>query len=162
MCRMEPALITLKSRSAEDTAAIACAMADRLRPGDCLLLSGDIGAGKTHFARALIRALLDEPEDIPSPTFTLVQTYAGRSGEIWHVDLYRLRGPDDCAELGLIDAFETAICLIEWPDRLGDLRPIDGLEISLSLEEDPDAREIRFSSKHPEHWQDRIAGIANG
>ena len=69
---------------------LAAALARRLVPGDTVLLEGDVGAGKTHFARGVILALLDVPEDIPSPTYTLVQTYDGRTGEIWHADLYRL------------------------------------------------------------------------
>ena len=91
-----------------------------LRAGDCVLLEGPIGAGKTHFCRALIRARLGREEDVPSPTFTLVQTYDA-DVEIWHADLYRLSHPDEALELGLEDAFASAICLVEWPERLGEL-----------------------------------------
>lgn len=107
--------------SADETGVLAEAMADRLAPGDTLLLQGQLGAGKSHFARALIRHLLgpDGPTaEIPSPTFTLVQTYSCPAGEIWHADLYRLVDPDEMAELGLEGAMEDAICLIEWPDRI--------------------------------------------
>lgn len=104
-----------------------------MRPGDVLLLQGDIGAGKTHFARALIQSLLSEPEDVPSPTFTLVQTYETPRSEIWHADLYRLTSPDEVVELGLTDAFEDAICLVEWPDRLAELAPQSALRLDFSL-----------------------------
>jgi len=70
--------------------------------------------------------LQDVPEDVPSPTFTLVQIYDTSAGEIWHADLYRLSSPEEAEELGLRDAFETAICLIEWPDRLGSISPTAG------------------------------------
>lgn len=102
-----------------------------LRSGDVLLLTGDVGAGKTHLARALITSLLVQPEDVPSPTFTLVQTYDTATGELWHADLYRLSDVSEVEELGLTDAFETAICLIEWPDRLGST-PQDALTITLT------------------------------
>lgn len=107
----------------------------QLEPGDCLLLEGQIGAGKTHFSRHLIQSLQETPEDIPSPTYTLVQTYDTISGELWHADLYRLTAFDEIQELGLADAFETAICLVEWPDRLGDFAPSSALH--LSFEPDP-------------------------
>jgi tRNA threonylcarbamoyladenosine biosynthesis protein TsaE len=102
-----------------------------LAAGDCVLLSGQIGAGKSHFARALIRARLGRMEDVPSPTFTLVQTYDSDI-EIWHADLYRLTNPDEVRELGLEDAFASAICLVEWPDRLGPLAPAGAIRIALS------------------------------
>lgn len=97
-----------------------------------LLLDGPIGAGKTHLARALIQARLPNPEDVPSPTFTLVQTYDAGDVEIWHADLYRLSHPDEVLELGLDDAFDTALCLIEWPDRLGSLTPEKALRLRFS------------------------------
>lgn len=119
--------------SANETATLALQIGAQLRAGDCLLLSGDVGAGKTHFARALIQSLLATAEDVPSPTFTLVQMYDAESGlEIWHADLYRLGDPSEIEELGLTDAMTQAICLIEWPDRLASLRPDDALDITLS------------------------------
>ena len=117
--------------SEDDTAALGRWLAERLVPGDTVLLEGPIGAGKSHLARALIRARLGRMEDVPSPTFTLVQTYQA-DVEIWHADLYRLSHPDEVAELGLEDAFSHAICLIEWPDRLGNLMPTDAIRLSLS------------------------------
>lgn len=105
-----------------DTSAMGRALAGLAAPGMVLLLSGPIGSGKSHLARALIRARLGEATEVPSPTFTLVQTYEG-SPEIWHADLYRLTHPDEVLELGLEDAWQTALCLVEWPDRLGRSTP---------------------------------------
>ena len=118
--------------SPEATCAFARAIAARLGAGDVIALEGDIGAGKTHFARCLIQSLLPAPEDVPSPTYTLVQTYPGPGFEIWHADLYRLTHPDEVVELGLEDAFSTAVCLIEWPDRLGQGAPKSALSLSFS------------------------------
>lgn len=112
-----------------DTARLARRIGTVIAGGDCLLLEGQIGAGKTFFARALIRSLVGEGEDVPSPTFTLVQSYTSPKGEIWHCDLYRLTSPDEVMELGLDLAFDTAITLIEWPDRLGDLAPSSALRL---------------------------------
>ena len=122
--------------SPEATADLAQELAPLLSNGDVILLQGGIGAGKTHFARSLIQHLMLEPEDVPSPTFTLVQVYDGPDGEIWHSDLYRLSDPDEAVELGLEEAFETAICLVEWPDRLADLTPNDALMMEFSVAEE--------------------------
>jgi tRNA threonylcarbamoyladenosine biosynthesis protein TsaE len=125
--------ITIPLQSPDQTAVLARHIGADLRAGDIILLSGDVGAGKTHFARALIQSLLAVHEDVPSPTFTIVQVYDAASGaEIWHADLYRLTNVSETEELGLADAMEQAICLIEWPDRLGDLRPENALDITLS------------------------------
>ena len=113
-----------------DTARLGCALSAMLQAGDCLLLDGPIGAGKSHLARAFIRARLGEAAEVPSPTFTLVQTYPGNP-EIWHADLYRLTHPDHVLELGLEDAFATAICLIEWPGRLGPYLPANPIRLQL-------------------------------
>ncbi len=139
---------TFTSVCPDQTCAVAQRLAPLLRPGDTLLLAGDIGAGKTHFARCLIQSLLVAPEDVPSPTYTLVQSYPSREGEIWHADLYRLTDTNEVFELGLVDAFDSAICLIEWPDRLGDLTPKNALCLTLSTRADPNTRLLTFE------WQD--------
>ncbi|MEL7183238.1 MAG: tRNA (adenosine(37)-N6)-threonylcarbamoyltransferase complex ATPase subunit type 1 TsaE [Pseudomonadota bacterium] len=114
-------------QGASATDAFAAALAPDLVAGDTLLLDGPVGAGKTAFARGLLHSLMarakQPTEDVPSPTFTLVQTYQVGGLEVWHADLYRVSGPDEVLELGLADAFETALCLIEWPDRLGTDTP---------------------------------------
>lgn len=130
-------------------AALARHLAAAARPGDTLLLDGPLGAGKTHFARAFIRAALGSPaEDVPSPSFTLVQTYApeGRPDgpALWHVDLYRLDGAGELAELGLEDAAEGDIRLIEWPDRMASLPP-GALRVTLAPGGTADRRKVILS-----------------
>lgn len=118
--------------SDDDTARLGAWLAARLGAGDCLALSGPIGAGKSHLARALIRARLGNPqEDVPSPTFTLVQNYLA-DVEIWHADLYRLTHPDEVLELGLEEAFASAITLVEWPERMGAALPPDAIGLALA------------------------------
>ena len=128
--------------SPKATSTFAAAFGGHLSAGDVVLLSGSIGAGKTHFARSLIQSLLDTPEPVPSPTFTLGQEYQTRVGPLWHADLYRLGGPDEVVELGLDLAFETAICLVEWPDRLGSLTPRGALSLAFSTGAAEDARHV--------------------
>lgn len=126
-----PTDLVLDLPNPDATDALGRRLAGAARPGDVILLDGQIGAGKSCLARAFIRARLGSTEEVPSPTFTLVQTYEAEGGEIWHADLYRLTHPDEVWELGLDDAFETAICLVEWPDRLGVHVPPDALRIRL-------------------------------
>lgn len=120
-------------------------MAGYLQNGDALLLSGPVGAGKSHFARTMIRSLLAHDEDIPSPTFTLVQTYHGKAGYIWHADLYRLSDTLEVVELGLTEAFSDAICIVEWPDRLGSLAPSNALRVAFSMTANQQEREAQIS-----------------
>jgi len=108
-------------------------LASALRPGDIVCLSGELGAGKTTLARGLIQSVCPD-EIVPSPTYTLVQTYAMADYELWHCDLYRLEHPDEAYELGLIDAIGDIVCLLEWPDRLGDLLPKTTLDIHIGFE----------------------------
>jgi tRNA threonylcarbamoyladenosine biosynthesis protein TsaE len=140
-------------KSAEDTARFAAALALALGPGDVILLGGGLGAGKTHFARVLIQARLatiGAVEDVPSPTFTLVQTYDAGEVELWHADLYRLSGADEAVELGLDEAMDSAICLIEWPDRLDDLTPADALRLDFAMTDLPGERLAQ--AEGPERW----------
>ena len=136
------------------TAALAERLAPHLGAGDTLLLQGELGAGKTHFARALIRARQRTagiaPEEVPSPSFTLVQTYDAGGLEIWHADLYRLHAPDELIELGLDAAFDQALCLIEWPDRLGRPTPPEALHLTLTVAPgaDPTTEPPRTATLH--------------
>jgi tRNA threonylcarbamoyladenosine biosynthesis protein TsaE len=136
------------------TESLAAALAGKARRGDVILLSGDLGAGKTHFARAFINALAPTPEEVPSPTFTLVQTYQGRGDlEIWHFDLYRLKAPEEAYELDIEEAFTEGISLVEWPDRLGSLKPREHLEIALSIAADGATRNAVL--KATPQWAER-------
>ncbi|HGG05470.1 MAG TPA: tRNA (adenosine(37)-N6)-threonylcarbamoyltransferase complex ATPase subunit type 1 TsaE [Aliiroseovarius sp.] len=152
-------------QSPQETATFAADLAPFLHDGDVILLSGEIGAGKSHFARSLIQKRLAEHglnEDVPSPTFTLVQTYNDSKCDIWHADLYRLNGPADVDDLGLWDAFDTAICLVEWPDRLGNSAPENALSLTLTAPGNPGSRSALFHTNNPE-WTSRLVklGLAN-
>lgn len=114
------------------THALAARLAALARPGDAILLEGPLGAGKSEFARAFLRAITANPTlEVPSPTFTLVQTYDSTRSPVHHFDLWRLDGPSALAELGW-DDMESDIRLVEWPDRLGPLSPPDSLTIRLT------------------------------
>ncbi|MBT3142266.1 tRNA (adenosine(37)-N6)-threonylcarbamoyltransferase complex ATPase subunit type 1 TsaE [Phaeobacter gallaeciensis] len=131
---MIAAPVSIPLDSPEMTTDLAAKLGARLTPGDCLLLVGEIGSGKTHFARSLIQTVMDHPEDVPSPTFTLVQIYDTQLGEIWHSDLYRLSDISEIEELGLSEALENAVCLIEWPDRMGPLTPANALTLAFAAD----------------------------
>lgn len=126
-------LTPIESKSEDETVRLAQRFATILKPGDVLCLQGDLGMGKSVFARGLIRALAgNDVLEVPSPTFTLVQTYDTAAGELWHFDLYRLKQPEEVYELGWEDALSGAISIIEWPERLGPLMPPDRIDIHLS------------------------------
>lgn len=105
----------------------------------CIALSGELGVGKSTFARSFIHTLVPKIE-VPSPTFTLIQTYNTPKGDVWHCDLYRLKYPEEVEELGLLEAFNQNICIVEWPNRLGSLLPIKGYKITLSMGDSPLSR----------------------
>ncbi len=117
----------------QETITFARKMTSFLRSGDVVLLQGDLGAGKSFLSRQIIQHFAGAEIEVPSPTFTLVQTYELPSIEIWHFDLYRLSYPDEVIELGWDEALGQSLMLIEWPDRLGDLCPENYIEIALSL-----------------------------
>ena len=137
------------------TGRLAGRIAPLARPGDALLLEGPLGAGKSAFARAFLRAITGDPAlEVPSPSFTLVQSYDLPSGtEAHHYDLYRLSGPADLAELGWDEA-RRGIVLVEWPERLGHLRPPDALTVTMAHGGTEDARIATLDG-----WPDRIGGL---
>ncbi len=128
------------------------------RRGDILALQGDLGAGKTVFARAFVRALCGPETEVPSPTFTLVQIYDSAVGQIFHFDLYRLEHAEEALELGLDEAFADGICLIEWPERLGHLLPADCLTLTLTYGTAEQDRTLDISA--PGDWADRLRETA--
>lgn len=135
--------IVLQDRNA--TERLAAALAARAHPGDCLALSGSLGAGKSTLARAFLRALSGDPAlDVPSPSFALVQPYDTPRGTVFHFDLWRLNGPESLHELGWDEAAE-GIMLVEWPERAGDLLPPGALRLTLSPGEAEDERIAELS-----------------
>jgi tRNA threonylcarbamoyladenosine biosynthesis protein TsaE len=130
-----------------------------LKAGDVVALDGPLGAGKSVLARAIIRHLCPQEDDIPSPTFTLVQTYETAGGPpLMHFDLYRLDSPEDALELGIEDAFIDAVCLIEWAQRLGPYLPRTALNVA--IDPGPDHTDTRtVSLVGGAVWQPLLTGI---
>lgn len=153
------AILALTAANELEMAAIGAALARRLTPGDAVGLSGPLGAGKTVLARAMVRALMIDPHlEVPSPSFTIVQEYERRPDGllVWHVDLYRLDDPTEIDELGLDEALEAAVVLIEWPERAHGHLPDTALEVVIDLLEG-ERRRIRFSGQPG--WTDRLAPV---
>ncbi len=119
---------------------LAAELASTLRPGQAVLLSGPLGAGKTAFARALLRSACgDAGMEVPSPSYTLVQSYAAPGMVLHHFDLWRLDGPDGLAELGWDDA-RAGVVIVEWPERLGGLTPADAVRVTFAPADDAHRR----------------------
>jgi tRNA threonylcarbamoyladenosine biosynthesis protein TsaE len=144
----DPRIVSLPDQAA--TELLAQRLAAVAKEGDCILLEGPLGAGKTTLARAFLRAAAGDPRmEVPSPSFTLVQIYETKIGLIYHYDLWRLDGPNGLTELDWEDALD-GITLVEWPDRLGPLRPDDALTVALRLGEG-EAREATLTG-----WEGRL------
>ncbi len=146
---------TVLSRSPEDTAAIARALAPALRAGDVVLLSGGLAAGKTHFVKALAQAL-GSADAVTSPTFSIANFYARPGGQILHMDAYRLGGVAEFRDLALDDHFETGITLIEWGDRVA---AAFRTHLSLAFETDDTERRLTFSA-HGARWLSAMPALA--
>ena len=155
--RIAHAALDLELRDEQATAALAGRLAAAVRTGDVIALRGDLGAGKTLLARAFVNALPGAREEVPSPTFTLAQTYRRGDLEVWHFDLYRLESPEEAYELGIEEAFAEAVSLIEWPERLGALLPKERLD--LWLEQGAEAQTRRLRLEGHGGWAARLAAI---
>lgn len=148
-------IVTLADETA--TAELGARIARGLQPGDAVLLRGELGAGKTTLARAILRALGVEGH-VPSPTFTLVQNYQAGDLTVSHFDLYRIENPRELAELGMDDALDDGAALVEWPERGFPARlAADALTVTLT-HSGANAREARIAG--PPRWQTLIAGAA--
>lgn len=145
---------TLKASTENETQKIAAALAPLLQTGDIVVLWGTLGVGKTAFCRHLIQHMTQTQEDVPSPTFTLLQIYDTPAFPIYHFDLYRLDKPTDVYELGIEDAFTEAVSLIEWPDKMGRLLP-RSKRLDIRIDVDGTTRILTFDSADAS-WQKRI------
>ena len=125
--------MTFDLPDADATARLGAAIARVLKPGEAVCLSGPLGAGKSTLARGLVRALTQPDEDVPSPTFTLVQFYDGPDFPVAHFDLYRLARAEEAYEIGLDEALEDGAAVIEWPQRLEGRLPPDRLDIEITM-----------------------------
>jgi len=141
--------IDLPDQSA--TEAFAARLAGLAQPGDVIALHGEMGMGKSVFARAFLRALAQDPAlEVPSPTFSLVQTYDTSKGAVAHFDLWRLDGPDSLFELGW-DELQEGIMLVEWPERAEGELPNHALHLTLTQGNEEEAREVTITG-----WSDRL------
>jgi tRNA threonylcarbamoyl adenosine modification protein YjeE len=141
-----------------DTQKFAEHISQTLQKGDCVCLHGDLGAGKTSFSRSLIRHLGESKQDVPSPTFTLVQFYDVPKFTIWHFDLYRIKHPEEVYELGWEDALHDGVCLVEWPKNAGHLIPEDHIEIEFFFTGNNEEREVTV--KGLGSMEERLSGAS--
>lgn len=157
----DASIFAVKLPDERATSRLAARLADRARQGDVIALMGPLGSGKTSFARAFIDARCGSRQEVPSPTFTLVQVYAASAGPpIWHFDLFRLAAPEEAWELGIEDAFAEGISLIEWPERMGPLLPAERLEVALAFAAAPEARTATIAPSPS--WSERVAELRHG
>ena len=150
--------LTLEGPTA--TTRLGFCLSSLLRAGDVVALAGPLGAGKSVLARGIVTALCPHEADIPSPTFTLVQTYEPDDGPpVMHFDLYRLKAPEEALALGIEDAFVDAVCLVEWPERLGSWLPRNVL--CIKLERDPSTPKRRVARlSGGARWQQQLGKLA--
>jgi tRNA threonylcarbamoyladenosine biosynthesis protein TsaE len=165
---MNAPFLTLTLANETETLALGAKLAGQMRAGDFVALTGPLGAGKTTFARGLVRAFVGADIDVPSPTFTLVQTYTRNaeatqntsltqsSLDLYHFDLYRLKNCEEVWELGWED-LAGAVALVEWPDKASEHLPSDRLDIVLSFENG--GRMAQFFAGEQKSWKDRLDGV---
>lgn len=153
-------LFDRRVNSLAGTATLAGEIANLLKPGDIIALGGTLGAGKTAFARALVRHLAEEDIDVPSPTYNLLLTYDFDDFCLYHYDLYRLESPEEAFELDIDEAFDSGVSLIEWPDRLGKYLPEDHLLIEIKAEEGDDEEARIFGFYGGDNWRRRLTKLA--
>lgn len=134
------------------TKLLAESLAKIAKKGDIFLLKGELGSGKTTFSRFFIRFFLRKKEEVPSPTFTVVQTYPTKEFMIWHLDLYRVKNLNELDEIGIEDAFYSGVCLVEWPERLGNYEPKKFL--SLFFEHEENERKVKITAFG--NWEERL------
>lgn len=132
--------------SLEETHLLAHTLAAQAKPGDVFALSGDLGSGKTAFAKAFIQSFFKTPIEVPSPTFNIALPYDTPKGKIWHFDLYRIEQPKELIELGLEEMLEHSISLIEWPEIAADFLPKTHHKLHFTIGQDEDARVITIES----------------
>jgi tRNA threonylcarbamoyl adenosine modification protein YjeE len=152
------AILVREVAAAEATEALARSLAPLARRGDVVAIAGDLGAGKTVFARGFVRALSGDAEEVPSPTFTLLQSYDARDptlGQVHHFDLYRLGSADEVIELGFEEALTSGVLLVEWPERLGRLLPAGCLQVRIVALSTGDDRRIEVTGDAA--WRLRLA-----
>lgn len=135
-----------------DLRALGARLGTYLRAGDTLCLTGELGAGKTTFSRGLIQSLCGADTEVPSPTYTLLQTYSAPDYDIWHFDLYRLKTPGEVWELGMEDAIYDGVTLIEWPQQMGELIPDGTLDIEILFHGEGRQAAITMTPQ----WQERL------
>ena len=149
--------VIFKSASVQQTRMLAKQLAAVLESGDCLALYGNLGVGKSEFARGIIRRLDNNQTNIPSPTFNLVKPYQTRGGMVFHIDLYRLNSESELFELGFPDILSQGVCIIEWPQLATALLPNETLRIYLETLNESE-REIKFEANT--FWRQRLSFIS--
>ncbi len=159
---MRHTTLTFTSSSEQQTASLAATIAGQCAAGDCIALKGDLGTGKTVFARGFIRALGDAREDIVSPTFTLAQTYPTRAGwPVWHFDLYRLKHARELTDIGLQEALESGVSLIEWPELAQEMLPPQALTVEMAYDKTGSGRQVTLSGDAAV-WQQKLQSLTGG
>jgi tRNA threonylcarbamoyladenosine biosynthesis protein TsaE len=152
-------MVNILIRDPEQTAKLAEDIAALAEVGETILLHGEMGVGKTYFAKKFLRALGVDEDMVSSPTFTLVNIHETRKGPVWHADLYRIQTPDEVIELGLNEGLAQALSVVEWPERASIAWPDSRLEISLAFHGDGNARHAALNAHGS--WQKKIRLIVD-